>query len=289
VLVSAVFEHEVSVRWRDVDGLGHVNHAVFLTYLEEGRDAFYAQALGRDPHYVVARVEIDMRAEVLYADRHLQVRIKVERVGTTSLTTREMIVTPAGVTAAERGSSPCSGTPTPASRWRSRRTSGHGWPCTDTGQQAAWRPRIPPGTAQPGRPGPTQVPAISRAATRPREAAVPGRCLRMAARLARDHARLRAAIGRLARVANGDQPLPADQLAVAIGDFVSQSERHLNKEMVWLANGRASRSVSATTLRARPGSLQAAPDRAWVTRPCACTTRAPGVNRGQGRVAPSHI
>jgi acyl-CoA thioester hydrolase len=101
VLVSTVFEHQVSVRWRDVDGLGHVNHAVFLTYLEEGRDAFYVQALGRDPHYAVARVEIDMRAEVLYADRQLQVRIEVERVGTTSLTTRETIRTRAGVTAAE--------------------------------------------------------------------------------------------------------------------------------------------------------------------------------------------
>jgi hypothetical protein len=85
--VSAVFEHLVIVRWRDVDGLGHVNHAVFLTYLEEGRDAFYAQALGRDRHYVVARVEIDMRAEVRCADRRLRVRIEVERVGATSLST----------------------------------------------------------------------------------------------------------------------------------------------------------------------------------------------------------
>ena len=101
MLVSAGFEHEVNVRWRDVDGLGHVNHAVFLTYLEEGRDAFYTQALGRDPHYVVARVEIDLRAEVLYTDQRLQVRIEVERVGTTSLTTREAILTPAGLTAAE--------------------------------------------------------------------------------------------------------------------------------------------------------------------------------------------
>jgi len=99
--VSAVFEHQVSVRWRDVDALGHVNHAVFLTYLEEGRDALYVQALGRDPQYVVARVEIDMRAEVRYTDRQLRVRIEVERVGTTSLTTRETILTPAGVTAAE--------------------------------------------------------------------------------------------------------------------------------------------------------------------------------------------
>jgi acyl-CoA thioester hydrolase len=99
--VRTVFEHQVSLRWRDVDALGHVNHAVFLTYLEEGRDAFYVQALGRDPHYVVVRVEIDLRAEVRYTDRQLRVRIEVERVGTTSLTTRETILTPAGATAAE--------------------------------------------------------------------------------------------------------------------------------------------------------------------------------------------
>jgi acyl-CoA thioester hydrolase len=99
--VHAVFEHQVSLRWRDVDALGHVNHAVFLTYLEEGRDAFYVEALGRDPHYVVARVEIDFRAEVRYTDRRLRVRIEVERVGTTSLTTREAVLTPAGATAAE--------------------------------------------------------------------------------------------------------------------------------------------------------------------------------------------
>ena len=99
--MRTVFEHLVSLRWRDVDALGHVNHAVFLTYLEEGRDAIYAQALGRDPHYVVARVEIDLRAEVRYADRQLLVRIEAERVGTTSLTTLETVRTPAGVTAAE--------------------------------------------------------------------------------------------------------------------------------------------------------------------------------------------
>ena len=33
-------EHAVQMRWRDLDGLGHVNHTVVLTYLEEGRDAF---------------------------------------------------------------------------------------------------------------------------------------------------------------------------------------------------------------------------------------------------------
>jgi acyl-CoA thioester hydrolase len=99
--VRTVYEHQISLRWRDVDALGHVNHAVFLTYLEEGRDAFYVQALGRDPHYVVARVEIDFRGEVRYTDRQLRVRIEVERVGTTSLTTRETVIRPTGETAAE--------------------------------------------------------------------------------------------------------------------------------------------------------------------------------------------
>ena len=47
--MGAAFERAVDVRWRDVDALGHVNHAVFLTYLEEGRDAFYQPTLGADP------------------------------------------------------------------------------------------------------------------------------------------------------------------------------------------------------------------------------------------------
>ena len=99
--MAAMFERLVPVRWRDTDAQGHVNHAVFLTYLEEGRDAFYAQAIGADPSYVVVRIEVDLRAEVRHPDRHVTVRIQAERLGTTSLTTRETILTPAGEVVAE--------------------------------------------------------------------------------------------------------------------------------------------------------------------------------------------
>jgi len=99
--MAAMFEHLVRVRWRDTDALGHVNHAVFLTYLEEGRDAFYTQALGSDPNYVVVRLEVDMRAEVRHLDQQVAVRIQAERLGTTSLTTRETILTSSGEVAAE--------------------------------------------------------------------------------------------------------------------------------------------------------------------------------------------
>ena len=99
--MDALFEQVVNVRWRDTDALGHVNHAVFLTYLEEGRDAFFVQIFGGEPDYVVARIEIDLRAEVRHPQRRVTVRLAVERLGTTSLTTRETILTAAREVAAE--------------------------------------------------------------------------------------------------------------------------------------------------------------------------------------------
>ena len=35
----------VPIRWRDLDGFNHVNNAVYLSYLEEGRDAWLAETL----------------------------------------------------------------------------------------------------------------------------------------------------------------------------------------------------------------------------------------------------
>jgi acyl-CoA thioester hydrolase len=99
--MGAVIERPVDVRWRDTDALGHVNHVVFLTYLEEGRDAFYSQILGSEPIYVVVRLEVDLRAEVRHPDGQVTVRIEAERVGTTSLITRETVLTPAGDVAAQ--------------------------------------------------------------------------------------------------------------------------------------------------------------------------------------------
>jgi acyl-CoA thioester hydrolase len=99
--VATAFERSVDVRWRDADALGHVNHAVFLTYLEEGRDAFFVATLRSDPSYVVVRLEVDLRAEVRLSDQRVTVRVEVESLGTTSITTRETIFLPSGEVAAE--------------------------------------------------------------------------------------------------------------------------------------------------------------------------------------------
>ena len=123
-----MFERLVPVRWRDTDAQGHVNHAVFLTYLEEARDAFYAQVIGADPSYVVARVEVDLRAEVRHPDRHVTVRIQAERLGTTSLTTRETILTSVGGRGGRgaRGHGPLGPRPAPAHPVQRSRTRAAG-------------------------------------------------------------------------------------------------------------------------------------------------------------------
>ena len=97
-------EKEIEIRWRDLDAFGHVNHIVFLTYLEEVRDEWLGRVLG-DPGlvwgYVIARVEIDYRRELTLEDDVIVARCSLERLGTKSVTTNESVATRDGETAAE--------------------------------------------------------------------------------------------------------------------------------------------------------------------------------------------
>jgi acyl-CoA thioester hydrolase len=99
----AAHEKEIEVRWRDLDVYGHVNHVVFLTYLEEARDEWLGRTLG-DPakvwDYVVAHIEIDYKRELSLADDVVVATCRLESIGTSSLRTHEEIVTRAGEQAA---------------------------------------------------------------------------------------------------------------------------------------------------------------------------------------------
>lgn len=91
-------EVAVPLRWVDVDALGHVYHATYLTLLDEARSRFLAAAGVRDPSdHVVARVEVDYLAPVGQGHVEVLVRHAVERVGTTSLTLRSALRTPDGI------------------------------------------------------------------------------------------------------------------------------------------------------------------------------------------------
>ena len=97
-------EKEIEIRWRDLDTFGHVNHVVFLTYLEEVRDEWLGGALGDKDSvwsFVVARVAIDYRRELTLADDVVVASCGLGRIGTSSITTRESVATRGGELAAE--------------------------------------------------------------------------------------------------------------------------------------------------------------------------------------------
>ena len=77
------FVHRETVRFRDLDSLGHVNNAVFLTYLEEARIAYLVPLGAEASDMILARVEIDFRAPLRMGDE-LKIGVRPARVGTKS-------------------------------------------------------------------------------------------------------------------------------------------------------------------------------------------------------------
>ena len=102
--MTPVHQKRIPIRWRDMDAYGHVNNAVFLNYLEEARDEMVRRLFGRGEEafdYVVARVAIDFRRPLHQDDGEVVARCRVQRVGRSSLRTREELVTRDGRLAAE--------------------------------------------------------------------------------------------------------------------------------------------------------------------------------------------
>ena len=82
-----MFIHRERVRFRDLDALGHVNNAVFLTYIESARIA-YLLNLGvatslKDLAIIVARIEIDFRSPVGLGEE-VEIGVRASRFGTKS-------------------------------------------------------------------------------------------------------------------------------------------------------------------------------------------------------------
>jgi acyl-CoA thioester hydrolase len=75
--------HTETVRFRDVDALGHVNNAAYLTYLEQARIAFLAPMGADQTGMILARAEIDFRAQVGFGER-VDIEVRPLRVGTKS-------------------------------------------------------------------------------------------------------------------------------------------------------------------------------------------------------------
>ena len=81
------FEKDLEVRFRDLDPMGHVNNAVYATYLEQTRAAYFDQVVGvplPEAPTVIATLEIDYRSEITITDA-VVVRSRVTDLGTSSI------------------------------------------------------------------------------------------------------------------------------------------------------------------------------------------------------------
>ena len=99
-----MYEKRIEIRWRDLDGYAHVNHAVYATYLEEVRDEWLATTLapgGEGWDHFLVHLEIDYRRQLTQEDDLVVASCEAAELGTSSVTTREELRTKAGELVAE--------------------------------------------------------------------------------------------------------------------------------------------------------------------------------------------
>jgi acyl-CoA thioester hydrolase len=75
---------EVQTRFRDTDAMGHVNNAVYLSYLELGRMEYVRQVFGVTHYsgvdFILARAEVDYRSPAMPGEIMI-VKLAVTRLG----------------------------------------------------------------------------------------------------------------------------------------------------------------------------------------------------------------
>ncbi len=92
------FHHSVPVqlRFNDLDGLGHVNNSVYLSFYDIGKSRYFnavkGEVIGVDQlDVVIAHVDVDFLAPVFLTDE-IEVRTTVESIGNKSFTLLQQIV-----------------------------------------------------------------------------------------------------------------------------------------------------------------------------------------------------
>lgn len=86
------FTREIEVRFRDLDLLGHVNNAVYLTYLEVARTSYYEDVLDMsfdqqdEVDFNLVNVEVDFMRPVEFGD-DVEVGVRTVDVGDSSMST----------------------------------------------------------------------------------------------------------------------------------------------------------------------------------------------------------
>jgi len=90
-MAKFTYYHPIPLRYADLDPQGHVNNAVYLTYVESARLGYYEATgiwqkdSGDLTGMVVAHLDIDYLSPITLG-QHIQIGIRLARIGHKSLT-----------------------------------------------------------------------------------------------------------------------------------------------------------------------------------------------------------
>ena len=88
------FSFPISIRFSDIDAVGHVNNATYLTYFEDTRLSYWKHAIGWDFNkcgIVVGRSEVNYLKQVTLFDK-ITCYVRVVRIGNSSFDMAHVLV-----------------------------------------------------------------------------------------------------------------------------------------------------------------------------------------------------
>ena len=81
------FVKPITVRFGDLDTLGHVNNVPYVRYLEEGRGSYYDEVVGvrfDELHTVIAELSVEYRSEIT-REQAVEVAVRIPEIGNSSV------------------------------------------------------------------------------------------------------------------------------------------------------------------------------------------------------------
>ena len=76
------FQYKLKTRWKDMDAFGHVNNAIFLSYIEDARITFFKRwnLYDKNRSFIMASVKLDYLRQIEHP-ANLIVGEKLSRIG----------------------------------------------------------------------------------------------------------------------------------------------------------------------------------------------------------------
>ena len=84
-LEDFLFHHNIQTRWKDMDSFGHINNAVYLTYIEDARTTLFKRwnLKSQNKSVIVASLKIDYFTQIKHPSK-LIIGSKISRIGNRS-------------------------------------------------------------------------------------------------------------------------------------------------------------------------------------------------------------